>query len=58
MILKLSNHLNFEYFQQRDVIIKQGYMNHKIYIVTNGIAEVISEKQNYDYYDIGVTGMF
>lgn len=52
LIHNLSNKIKFEKFQKWDIIIKQGYPNEKVYIMIDGLAEVINELKDYEYLDI------
>jgi len=48
--------MKIETFQEKDIVLKQGTMNSKIFIIINGDVEVINEEQDYNYFDIEATG--
>jgi CRP-like cAMP-binding protein len=54
----LALNMTIETFQPKDIILKQGAINNKVFFIVQGIVEIIDEKADYEFYNYEATGKF
>ena len=52
----LALNMTIETFQPKDIILKQGAINNKVFFIVQGIVEIIDEKADYEFYNYEATG--
>jgi CRP-like cAMP-binding protein len=58
LFYRLSLYMVHEWFQPHDVILKQGTNNDKVFFISEGIVEVVEEKEDYEFYVHNEMGIF
>jgi len=53
---RLARYLVIETFEKDDIILKQDDINNKIYIIIEGIVEIINEKHDYEFFNYQTAG--